>query len=100
MRYSEDIHYSGNKYLCNIQPMSNQSIEEVFGRLLKKYREDKKLSKHELSNRCGVDRSMIRKIEIFETQPSLRILLKLGRGLNILPSTMVKDLENRKPKID
>jgi len=50
---------------------------------LKRIRESKKISKNELSQRTGLARSAILRIETSQRQPSLLNVLKLCHGLGI-----------------
>ncbi len=58
----------------------------IFGRLGKeitKIRKEKRLSQEKLAFDCHLDRTTIAMIEEGKTNPSLKVLLKVSRGLNI-----------------
>ena len=66
-------------------------IVKELAKLLKQAREDKKVSKNELSQRCGLSRAAIRAIENEEKQPSIYSLLKIADGLDLKLWKLIKE---------
>ncbi len=58
-------------------------IAVTFGRQVKKFRKDLKLSQEELAERCGLHSTYIGQIERGEKNISLESIQKLSRGLDI-----------------
>jgi len=57
----------------------------IFGRLGKeiaKIRKEKELSQEELAFDCYLDRTTVAEVEEGKTNPSLKVLLKISRGLD------------------
>ena len=61
---------------------------------MRKLRIEAGLSQEELAARSGLSRSMIDKIERRERLPSLDVLIKLSKGLNMDASEIVQKLES------
>lgn len=59
------------------------NILERFANKLKKLRKDRGLSQEALALLCDIDRTYIGRIENMKRNPSLEILDKIARGLNI-----------------
>lgn len=53
------------------------------GKEIAKLRKEKRLSQEELAFDCYLDRTTIAIIEEGKTNPSLKVLLKISRGLDI-----------------
>jgi len=64
-----------------------------FSQELKEIREEKKVSKNELSQRSGVSRTAIRDIENGHSSPSLYILLLLTKSLDVKLWSLLKKLD-------
>ena len=60
-----------------------------FGVLVKEARQKVKITQEELAVRSGVDRSHISDIERGINAPSLIVLFKLARGLDVDPSSLL-----------
>jgi len=60
---------------------------------LKTVREKQRVSKNELSQRSGVSRAAIRRIENGERSPSIYILLLLTHSLNINLGELITEVE-------
>ncbi len=60
---------------------------------LHEVREDKNISKNELSQRSGVSRAAIRRIEEGQRSPSLYILLMLCKAMDITLWELLKEVE-------
>lgn len=72
----------------------NAELLRATGLVLRKLRIDAGLSQEELAARSGLSRSMIDKIERRERLPSLDVLIKLSKGLNMDASEIVRFFEN------
>ena len=66
----------------------NSNLSEKFAKKLKQIREQKKISKSQLSINAGCDISYIGQIERFKKIPTLKTIEKLANALNV----PVKDL--------
>ncbi len=64
-------------------------ILERFANRLKKIRKDRGLSQEALALLCDIDRTYIGRIENLKRNPSLEILDKIARGLNISLSELL-----------
>ncbi len=72
---------------------------EKVGTRIKKYREQRGLSREELAERTGLDLSFITSIEDENIYPSLGPLLKLARSLGVRLGTFLDDQITRDPLI-
>lgn len=68
-------------------------IEEVFGKVLKEIRLEKKFSQEELAFICGLDRTYISLMERGKRKPTITTIFALAKGLDILPSILVLETE-------
>jgi transcriptional regulator with XRE-family HTH domain len=68
-------------------------LEKVFGKILKRYRTERKLSQESLALECGLDRTFISSLERGLRQPSLKSLFKICKVLKVSPSQIIADLE-------
>jgi len=64
-------------------------IEEVFGKVLREIRLEKKFSQEELAHICGLDRTYISLMERGKRKPTINTIFALASGLNVLPSSLV-----------
>ncbi|WP_203249048.1 helix-turn-helix domain-containing protein [Sporosarcina beigongshangi] len=64
-------------------------IEEVFGKVLREVRLEKKFSQEELAHICGLDRTYISLMERGKRKPTINTIFALAVGLNVLPSSLV-----------
>lgn len=71
----------------------SMEIEEAFGKVLRKKRNDKSLSQEELAYLCDLDRTYISLMERGKRKPTINTLFALATGLDILPSSMLIDTE-------
>lgn len=63
--------------------MKYKYIFRRLGKEITKIRKEKGLSQEKLAFGCHLDRTTIATIEEGKTNPSLKVLLKISRGLNI-----------------
>lgn len=64
-------------------------IEEVFGKVLREVRLEKKFSQEELAHVCGLDRTYISLMERGKRKPTINTIFALAMGLNVLASDLV-----------
>jgi transcriptional regulator with XRE-family HTH domain len=69
------------------------SIEELFGSVLKKLRNDKGLSQEELGFESGYHRTYISLLERGKKSPSLKTIFQLAKALNVEPSDILEQLQ-------
>jgi len=63
--------------------MKYQYIYGKLGREISRIRKERNLSQEELAFKAHIDRSYMAEIEEGKTNPSLKVLLKISRGLNL-----------------
>lgn len=69
------------------------SIETVFGKQLRKIREERKLSQEELAFHSKLDRTYISLLERGKRRPTLNTIFALAAALEVAPSDMVRLVE-------
>ncbi len=74
-------------------------VEKFLAEILRRERRKKKLSQEKTAVLAGIDRSYYSKIERGENKPTLVILFKISSVFGIKLSEMIKELEDRNPKI-
>lgn len=76
-------------------------ITEIFGRQVKHFRKERRLSQEELAERCGLHSTYIGQIERGEKNVSLESIQKLSRGLGVPISKLFEcftaDLDDTSP---
>jgi transcriptional regulator with XRE-family HTH domain len=65
------------------------SQREQFGKILAAERKRVGISQEELGFRAGVHRTEVSLIERGQREPRLETLLKLSRGLDVMPATLI-----------
>jgi len=70
-------------------------INKVFGQVLRDLRRGKGLSQESLAFECDLDRTFISLLERGLRQPSLKTLYKLAEALEMAPSDLLIEVENR-----
>lgn len=68
-------------------------VISVFGKVLRKLREGKKLSQEKLAEYCDLDRTYISMLERGLRQPTITTLFKIADALDISPSELVRKVE-------
>lgn len=63
--------------------MNNKSIYRRLGKVIINLRKKQNLSQENLAFDCYIDRSYLGEIEQGKANPSLEVLYKISRGLNI-----------------
>jgi transcriptional regulator with XRE-family HTH domain len=69
------------------------TIENSFGKIILKYRSEKKISQETLATLSGLDRTYISLLERGKRNPTLKTIFKLAKALEVLPSVLVRELE-------
>lgn len=69
------------------------TIEEAFGAVIRRIRRELNLSQEKLALDSGLDRSFLSNIEGGKQQPSLLTIFSIANAVNILPSTIFKEIE-------
>ena len=75
--------------------MDESTLKEIFGKELRKARNEVGISQEKLALQVGLDRTYISMLERGLRQPSLITLIVLGRALNISGSELVSSVEDR-----
>lgn len=70
-------------------------LEEAFGETLRAARKQRGLSQEALALEAGVERNYVSLIELGRNSPSMRILFKLCRVLEVPPSALLARVEER-----
>lgn len=73
------------------------SIEELFGNVLKRLRNDKNLSQEELGFESGYHRTYISLLERGKKSPSIKTIFQLAKALDIKPSEIMEWLQTLYP---
>lgn len=79
---------------------NHDQIPLIFGKELKRLRQQFGLSQEKLSELAGVDKSYICLLEQGKRQPTLVILYKLAEALQISLSKLIDILDKEIPDID
>jgi len=66
---------------------------KIFGQVLRKLREDKKISQEKLAEYCDLDRTYISLLERGLRQPTLTTIFSLSKALDIQPSEMIEKVQ-------
>jgi transcriptional regulator with XRE-family HTH domain len=73
--------------------MGMKSLEVRFGQVLKELRVKKGLSQEALATDCDLDRTYISLLERGLRQPTLSTLFRIGKALDVSPSSIIRMLE-------
>lgn len=74
--------------------------EDAFRITVKEVRKEKNISQEKLALKSGVDRTFMSRIERGLSQPTLKTILKLCRGLGISSSELMEKIESKGIEID
>lgn len=69
------------------------SVNQDFGRVLRRLRKEAGLSQEQLALEAGLQRNYISMMELGNYQPTLTTIFKLSRALNIQASKIIEMLE-------
>ena len=64
---------------------------EIFGRALKRWREKRGLTQEQLAHDAGITTSYANQVEKGKKAPTLTVILKLARALDITPAELLPD---------
>lgn len=67
----------------NAGDFQQADVKKAFGRVLRRYRQDRDLSQEKLAELCGLHFTYISMMETGRYQPSLTVLLKLTAGMKL-----------------
>ena len=70
-------------------------MEQALGAVLREVRKQRGLSQEELALNAGVERNYISLIELGRNSPSIRILYKICKVLDISPSLLLAQAEEK-----
>lgn len=70
-------------------------LDQALGQALKGLRIKRKWSQTDLALRADVDRNYISLIELGKNSPSIRMIFRLCDALDVTPSILLKDVEQR-----
>lgn len=70
-------------------------IEQAFGQTLRVWRKRRQLSQEDLGLDAGLSRNYISQLELGGKSPSLRTLFQLCQVLQVQPSVLIQDVEQR-----
>ena len=73
-------------------PGSSITVEQAFGKVLRKRRIHLKISQESLAQDSDLDRTYVSLLERGQRQPSLRTIIKLCRTLKIPPDQIIKEV--------
>jgi len=68
-----------------------KSEGEIFGRALKRWREKRGLTQEQLAHDAGITTSYANQVENGKKVPTLTVILRLSRALNIAPTDLLSD---------
>lgn len=72
-----------------------QKKNPYFGEILRSYRLDRQLTQEQLSERVDVLRSFISSLEHGSRQPSLDMILRLAKALDITPGKLIDPIAEK-----
>lgn len=69
------------------------NIETIFGKVLRKLREEKKISQEQLAHLSELDRTYISLLERGKRRPTINTLFALSQPLGLKPSEFLWEME-------
>lgn len=72
--------------------MPNLDTRKAFGLVIKKYRLEAGLSQEELAELAGLHRTYVSLLERGQRNPSLEVILSLGKALKKSPGSLVNEV--------
>jgi len=70
-------------------------LSQIFGEVLRKYRNKVGISQEKLAELADLDRTYISLLERGLRQPSLTTIFNLAKALNIKPHQLILEVENK-----
>ena len=77
----------------------NQSVDELFGQILRQLRSEKGLSQEDLAFESGYHRTYISLLERGKKSPSLKTIFQLAKALNIDASEIIGRIQKMGPNV-
>lgn len=77
-----------------IQPLSG--LEKAFGEALREVRKMRGISQMDLYSASGIDRTYISAVERGLQSPTIRMIVRFSKYLNVRPSELVSRMERSK----
>lgn len=71
---------------------------KTVGKIIKNYREERKLSQEVLSGLAGIDRSHLSKIELGVRSPTVNVLYKIANAMGVEASEILSAAEKERRK--
>jgi transcriptional regulator with XRE-family HTH domain len=68
------------------------SVEAVFGRTLRRLREEAKLTQEEVGLRCKMHLSAVARLEAGQRSPTLGTIVRLAHALEVPPAALLCDI--------
>ncbi len=68
--------------------------KEIFGNNVKKYRILSQMSQEDLAEKSGLHRTYISGIERGARNPTINVICRLAKSLNITPSKLLEGIKN------
>ena len=78
--------------------IKNLTPSESFGIVLRELRKKAEFTQENLAFEAGIERNYVSLIELGRNQPTISVIFKLAKALNIDPSKMIKLTENKTSK--
>jgi transcriptional regulator with XRE-family HTH domain len=75
--------------------MPELSLAKEFGRLVRDWRTERGLSQEGFAYRCGIHRTYMTHIELGTKMPSIQVVARIARGLDVEVSELFSELEGR-----
>ena len=79
--------------MSRIQLPGSTQPNEAFGRAVRTFRIERGWSQEELAERCDMDRTYISGVERGRRNPTIQAIYRIGGGLGVLPSEILKIVE-------
>jgi len=77
----------------------HQSVDELFGQVLRQFRRERGLSQEDLAFESGYHRTYISLLERGKKSPSLKTIFQLAIALNIQPSEIIDRIQKMGPNV-
>lgn len=73
--------------------MTKLDFNKALGKVVARYRNTAKLSQEELADRAGIHRTYVSQIERGLKSPTLSVLLKISKALQMTASNLIAEVE-------
>jgi transcriptional regulator with XRE-family HTH domain len=75
-----------------------KNLADIFGLVLKTYRQEKGMTQQQLADFTGLDRAFISELENGKLIPSLETFFRLCRQLKVPPEEFIKQIDQKLSK--